>query len=400
MTLPEGSPQSQTASGSYGRLRLRRRRQHHVADVPQRRQGNPHIRWYQSPFFSGRLVGKHDDVHLRRGRQPDFHALPERGRHHVQVQQRRPTHFQRGSVNVENPGEYRITRNSDGLIVKEIDGDLGSGTTNYAYNAQNELTSATATSATTEYAYDPAGDLTTSGSTSQVYNSASELTSSTGTAGTTDYTYDAVGDLVGTNAPSGSATSDLYDMADRLIAVGDWVQIPQVTAISPSTRPLAKSATVTITGSGFKGATGVHFGGIAATSFKVVSNTEMTAVSPAETAGIVDITVTGPAGTSGTGTYDEFAYLPVPVTRLSVPQLGILLVIQRSPSRVPASGARLPYFRKCGRYSVRGGLSHGDQRDHASRQCWSGQHLRHDAWREERKVDRGLLHIQCFRPRQ
>jgi hypothetical protein len=50
--------------------------------------------------------------------------------------------------------------------------------------------------------------------------------------------------------------------------------------------------TVTITGTGFGYATGVFFGGFAATSFIVVSNTEITAVAPGGTAGPADVTVT------------------------------------------------------------------------------------------------------------
>jgi hypothetical protein len=50
--------------------------------------------------------------------------------------------------------------------------------------------------------------------------------------------------------------------------------------------------TVSITGTGFGYATGVFFGGFAATSFIVVSNTEITAVAPGGTAGAADVTVT------------------------------------------------------------------------------------------------------------
>jgi hypothetical protein len=39
--------------------------------------------------------------------------------------------------------------------------------------------------------------------------------------------------------------------------------------------------TVTVTGSGFSGATAVNFGSLAATSFSVTSATTLTAVSPA-----------------------------------------------------------------------------------------------------------------------
>ncbi len=70
---------------------------------------------------------------------------------------------------------------------------------------------------------------------------------------------------------------------------------------------LDQVATVTITGSGFTGVTGVSFGQIAATQVTFISDTQITAVSPAGT-GVVDVTVTTPGGTSATSYDDEFSY--------------------------------------------------------------------------------------------
>lgn len=53
----------------------------------------------------------------------------------------------------------------------------------------------------------------------------------------------------------------------------------------------------TITGTLFTGATGVTFGGTAATSVTVVNATTITCVSPAKAAGLYDVAVTTPAGT-------------------------------------------------------------------------------------------------------
>ena len=66
---------------------------------------------------------------------------------------------------------------------------------------------------------------------------------------------------------------------------------------------------VTITGTGFTGATAVDFGGTnAATNVQVVSATEITATSPAGT-GTVDVTVTTAGGTSTTSSADQFTYM-------------------------------------------------------------------------------------------
>jgi large repetitive protein len=93
---------------------------------------------------------------------------------------------------------------------------------------------------------------------------------------------------------------------------------PTVTAVSPSSGAAAGGTSVTISGSGFSGATAVKFGGVAATTFAVGSSSSITATAPAGTAGsTVDITVTGPGGTSATGAADHFTYGGV-ITHISV----------------------------------------------------------------------------------
>ena len=95
--------------------------------------------------------------------------------------------------------------------------------------------------------------------------------------------------------------------------------VPAVTAVSPSSGPLAGGTTVTITGSSFEGVSAVHFGASAATSFSVESPDTISAVAPAGALGTVDVTVTAVAGTSPTGVADRFSYLPPPsVAKLSV----------------------------------------------------------------------------------
>jgi hypothetical protein len=87
---------------------------------------------------------------------------------------------------------------------------------------------------------------------------------------------------------------------------------PAITSVSPNGGPIAGGNTVTITGTGFTGATGVSFGGTPSTSFQANSDGSITAVAPAGSVGTVDVTVTGPAGSSAIAPADQYTYFPVP----------------------------------------------------------------------------------------
>jgi hypothetical protein len=89
-----------------------------------------------------------------------------------------------------------------------------------------------------------------------------------------------------------------------------------VTSLDPSFGPNAGGSQLTISGSGFTGATGVSFGTAQATSFSVDSDSKITAVTPAGS-GAVAVTVTTPGGTSDpaaspTFLFVEAATLPSP----------------------------------------------------------------------------------------
>jgi hypothetical protein len=103
---------------------------------------------------------------------------------------------------------------------------------------------------------------------------------------------------------------------------------PSVTAVSPSSGPPAGGTVVTVTGSGFTGATAVKFGSVAAAWFTVLSDTAVEAAAPAEAAGVVDVTVTTYSGTSATGTADQFTFVADPALSPSQfsgfnPQVGV-----------------------------------------------------------------------------
>ena len=84
---------------------------------------------------------------------------------------------------------------------------------------------------------------------------------------------------------------------------------PTVTRVSPASGPLTGSQTVTITGTGFTGTTGVKFGSVASSSFAVVSDKEIVAVVPAASAaGKVLVEVTNGNGPNTSGSqYDYLA---------------------------------------------------------------------------------------------
>ena len=117
----------------------------------------------------------------------------------------------------------------------------------------------------------------------------------------------------GTSAPVVSLAPFSYD-----------APVPTVTAIAPSSGPIAGGTTITITGTGFTGTGKVAFGPVAATNFTVVSDTLITAVSPAQTPGPRDILVTTAGGTNApAATVGQFTYqAPVPTVTGVAPTSG------------------------------------------------------------------------------
>ena len=91
---------------------------------------------------------------------------------------------------------------------------------------------------------------------------------------------------------------------------------PTVAGVSPAGGPATGGNLVIVSGSAFTGATGVTFGAAAATNVTIVGDTEITVTAPphigaASPSGTtVDVTVTGPTGTSDTSTEDKYTYAP------------------------------------------------------------------------------------------
>jgi len=83
---------------------------------------------------------------------------------------------------------------------------------------------------------------------------------------------------------------------------------PTVTKLSPKVGPVQGATPVTITGSDFTPASSVWFGQAQATDVNVVSEDEITALSPAGARGVVNVTVETPHGTSTIVPADSFSY--------------------------------------------------------------------------------------------
>ena len=91
-----------------------------------------------------------------------------------------------------------------------------------------------------------------------------------------------------------------------------FVPPPRVTSVSVTSGPAAGGTSVTVTGTGFTGVTAVTFGATPAPSFTVNGDTSITVVSPAASAGTVDVTVTTPGGTSSASSTDRFTFIAAP----------------------------------------------------------------------------------------
>ncbi|MDO7882731.1 IPT/TIG domain-containing protein [Salinibacterium soli] len=83
---------------------------------------------------------------------------------------------------------------------------------------------------------------------------------------------------------------------------------PVITGLTPDNGPESGGTVVTITGTGFTGATGVTFDGIAGTVFSVDSDTQITVTSPPHAPGLVGVIVLHPDGNSGP---EDFTYTPL-----------------------------------------------------------------------------------------
>ena len=90
---------------------------------------------------------------------------------------------------------------------------------------------------------------------------------------------------------------------------------PTISGLSVTDGPVAGGTRVTVTGTGFSGATVVGFGGLPGSSLVVDSDTQLQVTTPAEQAGTVDVEVVTPAGDSAATPADRYTFVsPAPST--------------------------------------------------------------------------------------
>lgn len=151
-------------------------------------------------------------------------------------------------------------------------------------------------------------------------------TSPAGT-GTVDVT------VTGPGGTSATSAADLFTY---------WAP-PSVTAVTPTSGTTSGGTVVTITGTGFDGATAVKFG-TPATTFTVVSSTKITATTPTHSAATVDVTVTGPGGTSASSSADQYTFAATPsvtsVSPSSGPTTGGTVVIVKGTGFLNATSVK------------------------------------------------------------
>ena len=107
------------------------------------------------------------------------------------------------------------------------------------------------------------------------------------------------------------------------IAGGNYYSMALLAAPSASVSPgagvPAGGTPVTISGANFSAVSAVDFGGEPASSFQLVSSTEITAVSPPHPEGAVAVTVTTPNGISPPSAADQFTYASTVPTEPPLP---------------------------------------------------------------------------------
>lgn len=151
---------------------------------------------------------------------------------------------------------------------------------------------------------------------------------------TTNVTFDGVpaeivsvspdGTSVVVTSPAGDGSADIVLTSaggSTLTADDAFIYIaPSVTVVNPSSGPTAGGTTVTITGEGLAGTTGVLFGDTPGTIVGTPSDTEVVVTTPAGVVGDIDVTVVLPG--DDIVVPDGFEYVAAPVIDAVAPAAG------------------------------------------------------------------------------
>ena len=133
--------------------------------------------------------------------------------------------------------------------------------------------------------------------------------------------FDSTTQITATSPPHAAGTvnvtaTDLYGTSNAMPFI--YVPPPNIQSLSPNMGSTLGGTNVIIYGSNFSEATSVFFGLIPATSFHVDSDTQITAISPAHTAGTVDVTITTAYGTSDINPNDKYTFVPTLTANVSL----------------------------------------------------------------------------------
>jgi hypothetical protein len=203
------------------------------------------------------------------------------------------------------------------VVVTNPDTQTGTGTSLFTYVAGPSVTGISPTSgpAAGGTAVTITGTGFVSGATITIGGSAATglaVVSSTSLTATTPAHAAGLVNVVLTNPDLQSATGT---------SLFTYVAAPTVTAISPSSGPAAGGTTAMITGTGFVAGATVMIGGTATSGVGFVSSTALIALTPAHTAGLVDVVVTNPDTQTGTGS-SLFTYTAAPTLSAISPTNG------------------------------------------------------------------------------
>jgi hypothetical protein len=134
--------------------------------------------------------------------------------------------------------------------------------------------------------------------------------------------------------PDGTSGASADQFKQTLELGAQFIYTPVVSGVAVSSGSTAGGETVVITGNHLTDSTEVRFGSTPATNSTIDSNTQIAATAPAESAGVVDVTVSGPGGTSARSGSDQYAFVtPTAIFSPAVVNFGDQLVGSTSAVR-------------------------------------------------------------------